>query len=67
MDEAQSRATLAFWRSAAVISAPTTEPAKAIRSRDMEVIEDLADDAPPITSDEATHVGQTEKIPTDWA
>ena len=67
MDEAQSRATLAFWRDAAIISGPTTDAAKAIETRDMEAIEDLADDTPPITSDEATHVGQTEKIPTDWA
>ena len=47
MDEGQSRATLAFWRNAAIISAPTTEPAKAIKTRDMEEVEDLADDAPP--------------------
>ena len=61
MDEAQSRATLTFWRNAAIISAPTTEPAKAIKTRDMEEVEDLADDAPPTHSDDTTHIGQTEK------
>ena len=62
MDEAQSRATLTFWRNAAIISAPTTEPAKAIKTRDMEEVEDLADDAPPTHSDDTTHLGQTEKF-----
>ena len=61
MDEGQSRATLTFWRNAAIISAPTTEPAKAIKTRDMEEVEDLADDAPPTHSDDTTHIGQTEK------
>ena len=61
MDEAQSRATLTFWRNAAIISAPTTEPAKAIKTRDMEEVEDLADDAPPTSSDDTTHLCQSEK------
>ena len=61
MDEKAARARHAFWKHAQLFRNPMTEPATLVRTRDLQHIEDMAEDSVPVSTDADTHMSQVEK------